>query len=76
MADVRTAAGQATLPVRVTDAVAAGACFVPWNNAGLAANTLFSGTRRAAVTLSAAEAPSDAPQGTPAGGRAPAEVSA
>jgi NADH-quinone oxidoreductase subunit G len=76
MADLRTAAGRATLPVRVTDAVAAGACFVPWNNAGLAANTLFSGTRRAAVTLSAAEAPSDGPEETPAGGGTPAEVSA
>jgi NADH-quinone oxidoreductase subunit G len=70
-ATLRTSAGEATIPVQVTDAVAVGACFVPWNNPGLAANTLFSGTRRAAVTLSAAQGPAEAP----AEGRAPAEVS-
>jgi len=43
-AAVRTAAGQADLPVRVTPHVAAGSAFVPFNQPGLAANTLLSGT--------------------------------
>jgi NADH-quinone oxidoreductase subunit G len=54
-----TRAGEATLPVVVTDAVVRGACFVPWNNPGLAANTLFSGTRVVPVAISPAEAPAD-----------------
>jgi anaerobic selenocysteine-containing dehydrogenase len=52
---VRTQAGEATLPVRVTDAVAAGSVFVPWNQPGCAANTLLSGRTTTAVTLEAAE---------------------
>ena len=42
---VRTAAGEATLPVRVTEHVAAGAAFVPFNQPGFAANTILSGRR-------------------------------
>jgi anaerobic selenocysteine-containing dehydrogenase len=38
---VRTAAGRAELPVRVTRDVAAGAVFVPFNQPGLAASTLL-----------------------------------
>jgi predicted molibdopterin-dependent oxidoreductase YjgC len=38
---VRTDAGQAELPVRVTADVAAGAVFVPFNQPGLAANVLL-----------------------------------
>jgi predicted molibdopterin-dependent oxidoreductase YjgC len=53
---LRTADGEATLPVRVTGDVAAGTCFVPWNNAGLAANALFSGPRLTVVTLAAVPA--------------------
>ena len=60
-ARLATRAGEATLPVRVTDAVAMATCFVPWNNPGLAANTLFAGTRTEPVTLSAAEAPTPVP---------------
>ncbi len=60
-ARITTAAGEATLPVGVTDAVAAGACFVPWNNPGLAANVLFAGTRTVPATLTAAGAPTAAP---------------
>ncbi len=56
-ASLTTAAGSAVLPVRVSDGIDRGAAFVPWNNAGLQANTLFSGERIAAVTLAPAEAP-------------------
>jgi NADH-quinone oxidoreductase subunit G len=40
---VRTEAGEVELPVRVTDDVAVGAVFVPFNQPGLAANGLLSG---------------------------------
>ena len=43
---VRTAAGEAELPLRVTPAVARGSAFVPCNQPGLAANTLLSGSFR------------------------------
>ena len=36
---MRTAAGEAELPVRVTEHVAEGAVFVPFNQPGFAANT-------------------------------------
>jgi NADH-quinone oxidoreductase subunit G len=52
---LRTQAGEATLPVRITDAVAAGSVFVPWNQPGFAANMLLSGRTTAVVTLEAAE---------------------
>ena len=42
-------------PGRVTDGVG-GACFVPWNNPGLAANALFPGPRVTAVTVAAVKA--------------------
>ena len=42
-ATVTTPAGSAELPVRVTDRIASGAAFVPFNNPGLRANTLLSG---------------------------------
>jgi anaerobic selenocysteine-containing dehydrogenase len=38
-----TAAGDATVPLRVTEHVAAGSVFVPFTSRGLAANTLLSG---------------------------------
>jgi len=53
MVRVRTAAGEASLPARVTDTVAQGCVFVPWNQPGFAANTLLSGrTVTAAVVES------------------------
>ena len=55
-ARVTTEAGSAELPVRVTDAVAKGSVFVPWNNPGLAANTLLSGERVERATLEKVEA--------------------
>jgi NADH-quinone oxidoreductase subunit G len=54
-AQVATATGTARLPVVVTDGVPPGACFVPWNNPGLAANALFAGSRTVAATVTPAE---------------------
>jgi predicted molibdopterin-dependent oxidoreductase YjgC len=42
-ARVLTAAGQAELPVRVTDRIVEGAVFVPYNQPGFAANRILSG---------------------------------
>ena len=52
-ATLTTEAGEAELPVRVTDTVAAGSVFVPFNQPGLAANTLLSGSFVTGVTLAA-----------------------
>ena len=61
---VRTEVGEAELPVRVTEHVATGAAFVPFNQPGLAVNTLLSGqmvtrARIAAVEVPAAAEPAD-----------------
>lgn len=48
---VSTGSGSAALPVRVTAHVAKGAVFVPFNQPGLAANTLLAGTFSTPVTL-------------------------
>ena len=53
---VRTDAGQAELPVRVTEHVARGAAFVPFNQPGPAINTLLSGQMVARATISPAGA--------------------
>ncbi|HEX9123689.1 MAG TPA: NADH-quinone oxidoreductase subunit G [Actinomycetota bacterium] len=50
-ARVRTEAGEAELPVRVTSHLAQGACFVPFNQPGLAANTLLTGRFTIVATL-------------------------
>ncbi|MGZ8602747.1 MAG: NADH-quinone oxidoreductase subunit G [Actinomycetota bacterium] len=52
---VRTEAGEAELPVRVTEHVAVGAAFVPFNQPGLAVNTLLSGHMVARASISALE---------------------
>ena len=49
-----TAAGDVTVPLRVTEHVAAGSVFVPFNQPGLAANTLLSGRSTASVSVAAA----------------------
>jgi NADH-quinone oxidoreductase subunit G len=56
---VRTNAGEATLPLRITPHVAPGVVFVPFNQPGLAANTLLAGspTEPATVEPVAAEVP-------------------
>jgi predicted molibdopterin-dependent oxidoreductase YjgC len=48
---LRTQAGEGTLPVRITDGIAQGAAFVPYNQPGFAANTLLSGSTTTSVTL-------------------------
>ena len=50
---LRTDAGEAEVEARVTEHVAAGAVFVPFNQPGLAANTLFSGELVTGATLEA-----------------------
>jgi len=55
-ASLRTEAGEAELPVRVTDGIAPGAAFVPWNQRGLRANTLLRGSLRIEATLEPAGA--------------------
>jgi NADH-quinone oxidoreductase subunit G len=56
---LHTSAGEAALPARVTDGIAAGCVFVPWNQPGFAANTILSGSTIAPVTIEpvAAEVP-------------------
>lgn len=54
---IRTEAGETVLPVRVTEQVALGSVFVPFNQAGLALNELLSGRFTAAVSVQA-ESPS------------------
>jgi assimilatory nitrate reductase catalytic subunit len=56
-ARVRTAAGEAVLPVRVTDHIAQGTVFVPFNQPGLAANTLLSGSWTTPVEVEATDSP-------------------
>ncbi|MGQ0669475.1 MAG: NADH-quinone oxidoreductase subunit G [Actinomycetota bacterium] len=43
LAVIRSEAGEATLPARVTEHIARGAAFVPFNQPGFAANTILSG---------------------------------
>ena len=68
-ATVRTAAGEAQLPVRVTENVAEGAIFVPFNQPGFAANTILAGSFSIAATVEPVEAVADAePVSASAGG--------
>jgi NADH-quinone oxidoreductase subunit G len=53
-ATIATDAGAATLAVRVSENIAAGAAFVPFNQPGFAANALLSGTFTAPAMLSPA----------------------
>ena len=54
---VRTAAGEAELPVRVTEHVVEGAVFVPFNQPGFAANTILKGSFSIAATVEPVDAP-------------------
>ena len=56
-ATVRTDAGEAQLPVRVTEHVAQGALFVPFNQPGLAANRLLAGSFTISASVEAVESP-------------------
>jgi primosomal protein N' len=55
-ARVRTEAGQAELPVRITDSIARGAVFVPYNQRGFAANSILSGSLITSATLEPVQA--------------------
>jgi len=72
IARVRTASGSAELPVRVTEHIVDGTAFVPFNQPGLAVNTLLSGWFTEAASLeSVTPAPADSddvaePEGVPA----------
>jgi NADH-quinone oxidoreductase subunit G len=54
-----TAAGRATLPARVTEHVSRGSVFVPFNQAGFAANTLLQGRFSIAATIESVDAPAE-----------------
>jgi NADH-quinone oxidoreductase subunit G len=75
---VRTEGGEATIPVRVTEHVAKGAVFVPFNQPGLAANRLLSGSFTAAVVAEPVPGEAAAGDGAEEAGRAdrPAEDAA
>ncbi len=66
---VATDAGRATLPVRVTEHVAPGVVFVPFNQPGFAANALLSGRFTASATVEPA-AEAAAPEPVAVGGEA------
>ncbi len=57
---VRTAAGEAELLVRVTEQVAEGAVFVPFNQPGFAANTILAGSFSIGAIVEAVDAPEGA----------------
>jgi NADH-quinone oxidoreductase subunit G len=67
-ATVRTVAGEAELPVRVTDHVAEGAVFVPFNQPGFAANSILAGSFSIGAVVE--------PVGTPEGALETAEAAA
>jgi NADH-quinone oxidoreductase subunit G len=54
-ASITTAVGAATLPARITEHVAAGSAFVPFNQVGFAANSLLQGRFSIAATLELAD---------------------
>jgi NADH-quinone oxidoreductase subunit G len=66
-ARVRTEAGEAEVPVRVSGDVTQGACFVPFNQPGLAANMLLTGRSTVVATL---EPVAETAPAAPAGGEA------
>ena len=65
---VRTAAGEVELPVNVTDGVAEGAVFVPFNQPGFAANTILQGSFWIAADVEPATAGEDELQTAAAAG--------
>jgi NADH-quinone oxidoreductase subunit G len=58
-ARLSTEAGTADLPVRVGAGIAQGAAFVPWNQRGFRANTLFRGRARIPAAVEAVGAPEE-----------------
>jgi anaerobic selenocysteine-containing dehydrogenase len=60
-----TAAGAVVVPASVTDGIAPGTAFVPYNQAGLPANTLLSGTFTTTATLAPAAGTDPIAAGSP-----------
>jgi NADH-quinone oxidoreductase subunit G len=60
---LKTSAGEATLPARVTERVAKGSVFVPFNQAGFQANTLLDGDFVTSITVEPAAELVDAEAG-------------
>jgi NADH-quinone oxidoreductase subunit G len=58
-AAVRTEAGAVELPVRVTEHIARGSAFVPFNQPGFAANTILSGSFTTIASLEAVPVPQE-----------------
>jgi predicted molibdopterin-dependent oxidoreductase YjgC len=52
---LKTSAGEATLPARVTEHVAKGSIFVPYNQAGFHANRLLDGDFVTSVAVEATQ---------------------
>ena len=73
---LRTERGDVLVPLRVTEHVAAGSVFLPFNQPGVAANTLLSGRSTAAVTIEAVQAPGAVPAGPVSAGAVPADAAA
>jgi NADH-quinone oxidoreductase subunit G len=67
-ARVRTDAGEAELPVRVTEHIAQGSLFVPFNQLGLEANRLLAGSFTISAGVEAAASPEVEPAETEAAG--------
>jgi NADH-quinone oxidoreductase subunit G len=67
-ATVRTAAGAAVLPIRVTDHIAEGVVFVPFNQPGFAANTILAGSFSIAAVVEPVETPDGALEAAEAAG--------
>jgi anaerobic selenocysteine-containing dehydrogenase len=65
---LRTSAGEVELPARVTEDIAAGSAFVPFNQPGFAANAILAGSFTIAVTLESVSSPTSGPE--------PAEIGA
>jgi anaerobic selenocysteine-containing dehydrogenase len=59
-ARIRTEAGEAELEVRVSEGIVAGAAFVPWNQPGLRASTLFRDRPRAKASVETVAQPEEA----------------
>jgi NADH-quinone oxidoreductase subunit G len=56
---VRTSAGEVVLPVRVTEHIARGTVFVPFNQPGFAANTILAGSFTIVATVEAVQTRTD-----------------
>jgi NADH-quinone oxidoreductase subunit G len=65
---LRTSAGEVELPARVTEDIAAGSAFVPFNQPGFAASSILAGSFSIAATVESVSSPTSGPE--------PAEIGA